>query len=243
MEEMVISVDMRLAKSGLSVRAYQKLKVLILDQAIPPGARLGIDVLAAQLGISQTPVREALARLEGDGLVLRNTAGRYHAAPQLNLEAFDQLYTVRILLEPFCAGAAARSITAPELAKLRSYARVLAGAGTRGRSEEFAGYIAADSGFHETIAAASQNSLLYDAVHHLHVHHRLGPLFRVRGVTDAAVAIREHEGIVAAIAAHEASRAETLMREHIERSRDQLRPWVETDARSADRSATGQGLK
>ena len=100
MEETVISVDMRLAKSGLSVRAYEKLKVLILDHAIPPGARLGIDVLAAQLGISQTPVREALARLEGDGLVLRSVTGRYHAAPQLDLEAFDQLYTMRLLLEP-----------------------------------------------------------------------------------------------------------------------------------------------
>lgn len=241
MEETVISADMRLAKSGLSVRAYEKLKVLILDHAIPPGAHLGIDVLAAQLGISQTPVREALARLEGDGLVLRNATGRYHAASQLDLEAFDQLYTVRLLLEPFCAGAAARSISAPQLAKIRAHARALAAAGTCGRSEAFASYIAADSGFHETIAAASHNSLLYNAVHHLHVHHRLGPLFRVRGVTHAAVAIREHKGILDAIAARNAGRAEALMRLHIERSREQLRRWVETDARAADRPAAGQG--
>jgi DNA-binding GntR family transcriptional regulator len=235
---------MRLAKSGLSVRAYEKLKVLILDHAIPPGSRLGIDLLAAQLGISQTPVREALARLEGDGLAVRNANGRYHAAPRLDLATFEQLYAVRLLLEPFGARAAAQSITEAELATMRGHVRSLAGAGTRGRSEEFAGYIAADSGFHETIATASRNRLLFEAVHHLHVHYRLGPLFRIRGVTDAAVAIREHEAILGAIAAREADRAEILMRRHIERSREELRQWVETDpgpavapARAAARQA------
>jgi DNA-binding GntR family transcriptional regulator len=235
-----IPTDRRLAKSGLSVRAYEMLKVLILDQDIAPGARLGIDLLAGELGVSQTPVREALARLEGDGLVIRNGNGRYHAAPLLDLATFDQLYVLRLLLEPFSAQEAARHVGARELTALRGHAQALRAAGTRGRSAEFAGYIAADSAFHEAIAAASRNQMLSDAVHHLHSHHRLGPLYRNRGVPDSVLAIGEHEMIYEAIASRDAESAGTLMRRHIERSRDELRPWLASMAGAAATQARGE---
>jgi DNA-binding GntR family transcriptional regulator len=227
MREPASLTDRHLARSALSVRAYDMLKLLILDHGIAPGTRLGIDELAAQLGISQTPVREALARLEGDGLATRNANGRYHAAPSLDQATFDEMYDVRLLLEPHAAGAAARSITAAELAELQDHVATLRTAGTLGRPAIYAGYVAADSAFHEAIARASHNRLLADAVHHLHVHYRLGPLYRNRGIPDASDAIGEHTAILAAIAARDAGRAERLMRAHIARSRAALRPWLD----------------
>ncbi len=229
-----------LSKSGLAVRAHETIKLMILDQAIAPGARLGIDMLAVQLGISPTPVREALARLEGDGLAQRGSAGRYHAAPQLDLATFDQLYTVRLLLEPFAAGEAARHIDAAAAAALRARGEALRSAGTDGRSAAFASYIAADAAFHDAIAATSRNPLLREAIHHLHVHHRLGPLYRNRGVVDAAEAVEEHASIAAAVGAGAPERAEILMRRHIERSRRQLRPLLAA-ARSGARRQAGSG--
>jgi DNA-binding GntR family transcriptional regulator len=71
--------------------------------------------------------------------------------------------------------------------------------------------------------------LLAEAVHHLHVHYRLGPLYRNRGVPDASDAIREHTAIIAAIAARDAVQAERLMRQHVARSGAMLRPWAEMD--------------
>ena len=230
MNDATSPTDRRLSKSALSRRAYDALKVLILDHEIAPGARLGIDELAALLGISQTPVREALARLEGDGLAERHANGRYHAAPLLDLATFDDLYAVRLLLEPPAAAATAASVGAADLAALHRFVEDQRLAGTQGRPEIFAGYVAADAAFHETIAHASGNRLLADAVHHLHVHHRLGPLYRNRGVPDASDAIREHTSILAAIAAGEAAPAERLMRRHIERSRAALRPWVAAES-------------
>lgn len=219
----------RLAKSALSVQAYELLRALILNHDIQPSTRLGIDVLAARLGISQTPIREALARLEGDGLAERNANGRYHAAPRLDLERFDQLYEVRLLLEPPAAAAASASSTASQMLELQSHVRALSEAGTQGQPEVFAGYIAADAAFHETIAIASHNRFLAEAVHHLHVHHRLGSLYRNRGVPDASAAIGEHAAICEAIMARDAGGAALLMRRHIERSRAELRPWVDLE--------------
>ena len=83
--------------------AYEGLKELILDQRMAPGEHLNIDALAPRMGISQTPIREALARLEAEGLVVKTPPrGRYLVAPMLDAAAFDHLYEVRLLLEPIC---------------------------------------------------------------------------------------------------------------------------------------------
>ncbi|MGH7121992.1 MAG: GntR family transcriptional regulator [Acetobacteraceae bacterium] len=231
--------DRRLTKSALSVRAYEMLQVLILNHDIEPGTRLGIDVLAVQLGISQTPIREALARLEGDGLAERNAKGRYHAAPRLDVGTFDQLYEVRLALEPPAAAAAATYCTAAEMLELQAHVKALRTAGTQAQPEVFAGYIAADAAFHEGIAIATHNQFFADAVHHLHVHYRLGSLYRNRGVRDASVAIREHAAICKAISARNADAAALLMRQHIERSRSGLRPSIEADSPQHDEAELG----
>jgi DNA-binding GntR family transcriptional regulator len=222
----IIPPDRQLTRSALSARAYSLLKEMILDQVIAPGARLPIDILAAQIGVSQTPVREALARLEGDGLAARSATGRYHAAPLLDPTTFDQLYATRLLFEPFAAEAAARVIRPEQIKALRALNRRLENAGTEGRSAEFADYVTADTAFHEAIASATGNQFLSDAIHHLHSHHRLGHLYRNRGVTDASHAIREHASIVEALDGRDPHGAAALMREHLCRSRDQLRPWI-----------------
>ena len=64
---------------------------------------MAIDVLARDLGVSQTPIREALARLESEGLVIRKENGRYRTEPLLTKNSFHALYEVRLLLEPSAA--------------------------------------------------------------------------------------------------------------------------------------------
>jgi len=86
---------------------YDALNQRLMDNVIPPGGRVTIDVLARELGVSPTPVREALARLESDGLVVRQGLRDYLAAPMLTLSEVETMYDFRLLIEPWASGRAA----------------------------------------------------------------------------------------------------------------------------------------
>src|SRR5690606_2816677 len=93
---------------------YHKLMAL----EIAPGARIPIDVLAREMGVSQTPVREALNRLEREGLVRKEHLIGYSAAPQWTRKQFEDLYAFRLLLEPQAARLAAQNMTPQALESL-----------------------------------------------------------------------------------------------------------------------------
>lgn len=212
-----------LDRSALAARAYDAVKTMILDQEIAPGAHVAIDQITQSLGVSQTPVREALARLQGDGLVMREENGRLHVAGLLDRDAFEQLYAVRLAVEPLAAALAAVNAAEPEILRLRNSIARISPTAERGSAAGYAPFLNADTVFHETIAHAGRNRFLAETVHHLHSHHRLAFLYRRRGVTDWQVARSEHALIAEAIAKREPERAEHLMRAHIERSREVLR--------------------
>src|SRR5256885_2577031 len=88
---------------------YEPVKALVMDHVIAPGARVSIDGLARQLGVSQTPIREALARLESDGLVTKEPLRGYSATPLLTRSEVDDLFQFRLLVEPWAAARAAET--------------------------------------------------------------------------------------------------------------------------------------
>src|SRR5690606_26506051 len=77
---------------GFVDEVYELIRSDIMSLRIPPDTRISIDSLARQLGVSQTPIREALSRLEATGLVLRQHFVGYCSAPQLNRQQLDELY-------------------------------------------------------------------------------------------------------------------------------------------------------
>ncbi|ADI04435.1 transcriptional regulator, GntR family protein [Streptomyces bingchenggensis BCW-1] len=89
----------------ISVRewVFQALMTLLMDHDLEPGTKLSIAGLARQLDVSQTPVREALARCESEGLVVRRPNAGYLVAPLLGRTGLDDLYDIRLLLEPAAA--------------------------------------------------------------------------------------------------------------------------------------------
>jgi DNA-binding GntR family transcriptional regulator len=216
-----------LARRALADDAYETLKGLIFDRHIAPDSWMAIDVLARDLGVSQTPIREALARLESDGLVIRRENGRYRTEPLLTKASFDALYRVRLLLEPSAAGEAARHITPGELQALRTADDAMRAAPTGSVYAQFAQFTAGNATFHDIIAKAANNRFLFDAIHRLHSHQRLAQLYLHHGIIDAAPALDEHAAIVEAIAGRDVGRASDLMRRHIERSRGELEKLID----------------
>jgi DNA-binding GntR family transcriptional regulator len=209
----------------LTDSVYEAVKELLMDLHIEPGSRVRIDRLARQLNVSQTPVREALARLEADGLVTKEPLRGYSTAPLLDAASFDQLFELRLLLEPFAARRAAAGRTDAHLRALEE-ANVGMRAATAKTStgttyREYRLFAAQDARFHEAVAAASGNELLRDTLVRLRAHLHLYRLYFHSGV--AAETLPEHERLLAAIRGGEAKLAERAMREHVERSRRRLR--------------------
>lgn len=94
-------------KRTLADEAYTELKSRIMRSELIPGAKLSIDGLAKQLAFSQTPIREALARLESEGLLARRPLSGYTVEPLLSAAEFDDLFEIRLMLEPRAARRAA----------------------------------------------------------------------------------------------------------------------------------------
>src|ERR1043166_2430909 len=97
-------------QKGLVEDAYEAIFNKLMSLEIAPGARITVDGLVRELEVSHTPIREALGRLEGEALVVKTHLVGYSAAPQITRQRFDELYELRLLLEPDAARHAAQHI-------------------------------------------------------------------------------------------------------------------------------------
>lgn len=205
---------------------YDVIYERLMSLEIAPGARIPIDALARELGISQTPVREALTRLEREGLVRKLHLVGYSAAPQLTRKQFDDLYDFRLLVEPEGARLAARNMTPEALDAFVASARDMGEGGPPGdRTSRYSRFARADGQFHDAILRLGGNEVIRHALADRHVHlHIFRLMFHAR-VTEEALG--EHEAILAAFRAGDPEAAADAMRTHVERSRDRLLPAFE----------------
>ena len=204
-------------RSTLSEDVYETLRSAVLEHSLAPGDRLNIDALARELEVSPTPVREALARLESEGLVRKRALAGYTVSPLLTRDEFADLFDMRLLLE----SAAARRAAVHATHEQRSALVVCSAATVADGGDEHgwhAAFTAQDAQLHHLVAEASASPLLLDAftrLHaHLHLHRRYFPY------SHAAVTHQEHRDLADAIAEHDADRAEAAMRQHLNQARD-----------------------
>lgn len=212
-------------RRALSDDVYAAINALLLDGAFEPGARVNIDSVARQLGVSPTPVREALARLESEGLLVKEALRGYTVAPLLEAVDVSNLYDLRLLLEPAAAASAATRVTDVVLGELDALANDLRAATDdeqkNGTSRDsFRQYVMDDAEFHGVIAAASGNPLLADAIDRLHAQVQL---YRIHFPSELLAETNvEHETILSALRKGDAKAAQEAMRAHLEQSRKRL---------------------
>ncbi|WP_345430981.1 GntR family transcriptional regulator [Actinoallomurus vinaceus] len=208
------------AKVSVRESVFQALKTLLMDHDLEPGARLSIDGLARRLEVSQTPVREALARCESEGLVVRRPNAGYLVAPLLDQEGLDDLYDVRLLLEPAAAARAARHATPDEVAEMRRTVEEMAPTLHGDTYEAYRGFAELDAEFHNAIAQASRSPLIADTLRRFRAHTHSYRLYFRHGI--AGPAIEEHRVVLAAIERKDPEAAKAAMRDHLESSRSRL---------------------
>ena len=200
--------------SGLAEEVYRRIRADIMSLKLPPDTRVSVDAIARTLGVSQTPVREALSMLEANGLVSRRQFAGYATAPRMDRAQLDALFEFRLLVEPHAARKAAGEMADADRGALAS------GAGAPSH-DAFADM---DTAFHKLIAQGGGNPLIADSLSRLHIHvHIFRSCFRSE---IAAEAVHEHDAVIAAIGARDGAAAETAMRRHIERSYGRLRDFI-----------------
>jgi DNA-binding GntR family transcriptional regulator len=201
----------------LGDEVYGAIFARIMSLEIPPGARISVDAMARQLGVSQTPIREALNRLEVEGLVTKTHLVGYNAAPQLNQGQLTDLFDMRLLLEPFAAARCAERTSDEVVDQLQSLCSEMEALSHRDGLGAYAQFARLDMAFHDQIAATSGNELLVEALSRLHAHVHLFRLLFHERVTS--MALDEHANLLAAIRTRDPEAASLAMQTHIEQSR------------------------
>ncbi len=214
--------DRRLKRSpGYVEEVFDIIRADIMSLRIPPDTRISIESLVRELGVSQTPIREALSMLEAIGLVSRKHFVGYCSAPQLNRKQLDQLYEVRLLIEPYAARRAAERMSDADLKVLSNLAQNMEPGETRTSYDRFADQ---DSELHDLVALGSGNNLIQESLSRLHAHLHI---FRLRFHSEVTTeAYAEHAKLVDALVRRSPDEAEAAMRVHIERSYKRLEPFA-----------------
>lgn len=214
-----MALPTREPRPALTDDVYESIKGWIVDTVREPGVRANIDALARSLDVSPTPVREALARLDAEGLVTKARSRGYTVVPPLSSDQVADLFDFRLVLEPWAAGRAA-SASGAGAAQLRAE---LAGPPDAPDDEGYAAFSSVashDERFHDLLfdLAGNEEARRAFARTNCHLH-----LFRLRyGRGMVLDTIGEHEAIVDAVVGGDAVAATAAMRRHLERSRDRI---------------------
>jgi len=196
------------------VAPYQRLKQAILEGGLEPGQQLVESALAEWCQVSRTPIREALTRLEQDGLVERGDRGLIVRASVPD-EIID-IYETRMVLESAAARMAADRRTSHDLIHMR---RMLAR--TREVADDDPKAMAASNvRLHRVIWQAAHNSSLIDLLERLNMHLGRYPATTLSYPGRWAKAKTEHDQLVAAIEARDGARAAEIASQHFTAARD-----------------------
>ncbi len=199
----------------LGDRVYATLREYLRAGRIPTGQPLQEAALAEQLGVSRTPVREALARLASDGLVVAE--GRSFTVPALNVSDIEDIYALRFLLEPEALRLVAAS--RPErkaLAPLRAAMEEMAAAHEAG---DGAAFMDANYRYRDAWTALVPNKRLVRAIRLYADHVRYLRAFTLDNASVRAIVLKGLKQLTTALTAGDGAAAAKAMRAHLENAR------------------------
>jgi DNA-binding GntR family transcriptional regulator len=199
-------------EKGLSAAdiAYGGIIDLVLNSELRPGERTSVNLLAARLDIGRTPVKEAITRLQTEGLL--SVAGRSGTiVNRIDRAQTEQLFALRRALEDFAADFAVQNVTAKDLQQIKKCLQKL------GRSNSTSEFVRANVEFHSMIVAAAGNPFLIRFYAQLQIQLQIVTYLVQRGFdTKAADARqREHAIIVKALEKRDAQGLKNALRTHV----------------------------
>jgi DNA-binding GntR family transcriptional regulator len=201
-----------------STAAAELIRAAIVDGRLEPGRRLKEEELARELGISRTPVREALRVLQTEGL-LDGSPNRGAAVRSYDADDLDDLYQLRAVLEGFAARKAAERIGADALNVLQCSCERFVALRAKEDVDEL---VRENVRFHDTILEAAGSERLAEMVRKVVQLPLVYRSYHWYSAEQKLISEHYHRQLTAALAARAAERAELLMKEHVLEARDFL---------------------
>jgi DNA-binding GntR family transcriptional regulator len=199
-------------RQTLTGRVYEQLRDAICSGALPPGQKLVIDGLAREMGVSITPVREALGRLQREGLVADSPYSGVRVS-DLSLAELRELYTIRGVLEGLAVRMAAERLTAAALREIRRDLTFLEEATANG---DVAAFREHNLRFHDAILAGCRSTPLLEMIAQItrntERYRRAGNIVLGQPYLDAAET--EHQRLMTLLEQRRGEDAEALARNH-----------------------------
>ncbi len=217
-------------KGSRPVGTLERLRALILTGEYGPDERLIEEQLADRLGVSRTPVRQALAMLEAEGLV-EITPNRGATVRSFSVDDVWDIYDLRAVLEGHAARRAAGRIENGELERLRELAGEMERLPGRfdDHEEESRALVALNQEFHGTIVEASRNRRLERLINRTVEIPLMFKAFFWYTPHERTISNHYHRQILEALENGDADRAEIIMREHVYEGRDFVIGALEED--------------
>lgn len=212
--------------------AYDDVRAAIVENRYPPGHRLVEQRIAAELGLSRTPVREALRLLEAEGLVVSERNRGAMVRPLSETEVVD-VYGLRIRLESYAAEVATERATEEDLGELVAAADAFGAVRTRVDVDSLVGVRAlhdANRRFHDVIITAARHRRLETMLARTVDIPLVFQAFRTFGAAEIARSDTFHHLIAEAMCRRDGARAGSLMGEHIAQGRDAVLDAIALDS-------------
>jgi DNA-binding GntR family transcriptional regulator len=198
-------------RDSLRDQALAMIRQALITGQIAPGVVYSATALAAELGVSTSPVREAMLSLVDDGL-MESVPNRGYRAVTLTGHDMAEIHQLRMLLEVAGAGQAAERDLGDRLAELTALVDTIERTAADG---DVAANLEADRQFHLTLVAAGGNQRLTRMVARLRDQTRLYNLRNLAATGELVSSAAEHRPLLAAVADHDRDTAESLMRGHL----------------------------
>jgi len=206
-------------RASISEQAYQHLRSLIIERSLEPGSVVTERKLADSLGASRTPLRAAIGRLEGEGLVSRLANGSI-VIRQVSIDELLEILSVRRILESEAAALAAGRLTPAELEPLLALSHAFAA----DEAPDFNAFWRYDDAFHDLVGRGSGKPLLASLIGDLRRKARMCHLRRMPRNFNAQAA--EHLSVLYALSERDGFGAKRAMARHLDQVRARLLQWL-----------------
>ncbi|HEX5644640.1 MAG TPA: GntR family transcriptional regulator [Erythrobacter sp.] len=202
--------------SRASDQAYDKIRAVLLSGEVKPGDQLTEDRLAQIAGVSRTPVREAVRRLEAEMLLIRSESKRIFVA-DWGRDEIDEMFTLRQMLESHAAERAATRLAAAQIDRLEAVNRELHLA-VQQDPPDVARFLDANRSFHEIITEAAHSPRLAQVLAQLVEQPIVLRTARSYSIEDLRQSARDHDELIAAFRAGDPAWARAVMGSHLRRA-------------------------
>ena len=211
-----------LARSNISDEVYQILKDRIIRNQFSPGERLNLDEIQTQLGISRTPLMNALTLLSAEGLTeIKPRQGTFVTNP--TLVEIAENFDVRRVLEMYALSLAVPRLTEAELQHIKKTVKELESMLEAENWEEiYPDYVSLDEQLHRFIMRVSGNKRLGEIWEQVNVHVQMARFRRLKLATVLGLGQSEHEEMVKVFEERDVDRLQQIMGDHIEHAKQLL---------------------